>query len=57
MPPAEIVTGTGRRLWYRSTLTTWLDTAPLRECPTCGAKLKGPTVHTSQSRCVSPPMA
>lgn len=53
MPPADIITGTGRLLWHKSTLTTWLETAPLRECPTCGANLKRPTAHRSQGRCAS----
>ena len=52
-PPADVVTGTGRRLWRASTITTWLETAPLHECPTCGAKLKRLTAHPSQGRCVS----
>jgi predicted DNA-binding transcriptional regulator AlpA len=53
MPPADVVTGTGRLLWCEATITTWLNIAPLRTCPTCGAKLKRPTAHSSQSRCAS----
>ena len=52
-PPADVVTGTGRLLWLETTLRSWLETAPLRECPTCGAKLKKPTAHMSQGRCAS----
>lgn len=53
MPPADVVTGTGRFLWCEATITTWLNIAPLQTCPTCGAKLKRPTAHSSQSRCAS----
>lgn len=37
-PPPDFVTARGRVLWLDCTITAWLDSGPLQECPRCGAR-------------------
>lgn len=51
LPAADATTSAGRLLWRETTMREWMKTAPLNECPRCGARLKRPRAHISQANC------
>ena len=55
LPDPDVVTGSGRRLWREDSLASWLSTASLQKCPRCGARLRRPRAHLSQTRCGDSP--